>query len=148
MLTFTSQPSLIVTPVRSQSVNRAPRRSAASNRAPRNSALPPPSPAWNRCGPNCGSAGSSGRAPAGPAGSLAAVMARMVALIPDGLLPGMWTPLHHCVRPRGLPEPLRAELGGPFQHVEVSLNLVPGISAITTPAPGRATVLFADLVRL
>ena len=37
MLTSTSQPSRIVTPVRSQSVNRAPRRSATSNRAPRNS---------------------------------------------------------------------------------------------------------------
>ena len=40
-----SASSLILTPVRSQSVNRAPRRSATSNRAPRNCSLPPPSPA-------------------------------------------------------------------------------------------------------
>ena len=35
---------LMVTPLRSQSVNRAPRRSATSNRAPRKRVLPPPSP--------------------------------------------------------------------------------------------------------
>src|SRR5215469_12476337 len=87
MLTFTSQPSLIVTPVRSQSVNRAPRRSATSNRAPRNCVLPPPSPAENRCGPNCASVGSSGEAGAGSAGSLVAVMECTVTLIPDDLLP-------------------------------------------------------------
>ena len=45
MLTFTSQPSRIVTPVISQSVNRAPRKSATLNLAPRNCSLPPPSPA-------------------------------------------------------------------------------------------------------
>src|SRR5215467_1451021 len=85
MLTLTSQPSLIVTPVRSQSVNRAPRRSATSNRAPRNCSLPPSSPAWNRCGPNCASVGAPGEAGAGPGGSLVAVMDRKIALVPDGL---------------------------------------------------------------
>src|SRR5690242_3645978 len=92
MSTLTSQPSRIVTPVRSQSVNRAPRRSAASTRAPRNRSPPPPSPALNRCGPNCAaSSGSPGEAGTEPAGSLVAVIDGKITPAPDDPFPGYGT---------------------------------------------------------